>query len=239
MSWTMDRDTIFCREIMVSRLFETKKSSVERGQVWEAIADHLSSMREPTFKVDQRAVRDHYKKLITRFKRKQREELSASGISPEETELDSMMEEIVEREESSEIILQHEKEEKMQKLEEDRIAADDMRRKAMETLSETKKRKGKDGDKLKKKKKCTSETLTYLREKSASEINVRREEIELKKADNELKATQLEQQNNMMKVLVEQQQQQQQQNQAMHVMMLQQQQQQTQALLALIEKIVK
>ncbi len=89
------------------------------------------------------------------------------------------MAEIVERGELSENILQHEKEEKMQKLEEDRIAADDMRRKAMETLSETKKRKGEDGDKPKKKKKCTSETLTYLREKSASEINVRREEIEL------------------------------------------------------------
>ena len=162
MSWTMERDTIFCHEIMVSRLFETRKSSIERGQVWESIADNLSSIREPTFKVDQRAVRDHYKKLITRFKRKQREELPASGINPEETELDLMLAEIVEREESSEIILQYEKEEKMKNIEEDRIAADDMRRKAMETLSETKKRKGEDGDKpTKKKKKCTSETLAY------------------------------------------------------------------------------
>ena len=96
----------------------------------------MSSSREATFKVDQRAVRDHYKKLITRFKRKQREGLSASGINPEETELDSMLAEIVEREESSEIILQYEKEEKMKNIEEDMIAPDDMRRnwKAMETL---------------------------------------------------------------------------------------------------------
>ena len=70
MSWTMDRDIIFCREIMVSGLFDTKKSSVERGKVWEAVADKLSDIREPKFKVDHRAVRDHYKKLFTRFKRK-------------------------------------------------------------------------------------------------------------------------------------------------------------------------
>ena len=69
---------------MVSVLFDTKKSSVERGKVWEAVADKLCDIKEPTFKVDQRAVRDHYKKLITRFKRKQKEEDLASGISPEE-----------------------------------------------------------------------------------------------------------------------------------------------------------
>ena len=78
MSWTMDRDIIFCQEIMVSVLFDTKKSSVERGKVWEAVADKLCDIKEPTFKVDQRAVRDHYKKLITRFKRKQKEEDLAS-----------------------------------------------------------------------------------------------------------------------------------------------------------------
>ena len=43
-----------------------------------------------------------------------------------------MLEEIVEREESSEIILQYEKEEKIKNIEEDKIAADDVRRKAME-----------------------------------------------------------------------------------------------------------
>ena len=114
------------------------------GQVWESIADNLSSIREPTFNVDQRALRDYNKKLITRFKRKQREELSASGINPEETELDLMLAEIVEREESSEVILQYEKEKKMKNVEEDRITADDMQRKAMETLLEIKKRNGED-----------------------------------------------------------------------------------------------
>ena len=75
MSWTIDRDIIFCQEIIVSLVsLIQKKSSVECRKVWEAVADKLCDIKEPTFKVDQRAVRDHYKKLITRFKRKQKEE---------------------------------------------------------------------------------------------------------------------------------------------------------------------
>ena len=224
---------------MVSGLFDTKKSSVERGKVW--VADKLCDIKEPTFKVDQRAVRDHYKKLITRFKRKQREEDLASRISPEDNELDSMLEEMLEREEAAEM-QQNEDDEKKKRVEADKVAADDLRRKAMEKLSDTKKRKGQDSDKPKKKK-VNTETLKYLREKTASEMNIRKEELELKKADNELKekkmTIQLEQQNNVMKMLIDQQQQQHQQNQTMHMMMLQQQQQQTQALLAMIEKIAK
>ena len=184
MSWTMDRDIIFCREIMVSGLFDTKKSSVDRGKVWEAVADKLCDIREPKFKVDQRAVRDHYKKLLTRFKRKQREEEVASGISPEDNELDFLLEEILEKEEAAEM-QQNEDDEKKKKVEADKFAADDLRRKAMEKLSETKKRKGEDSNTPKKRRKVNIETLTYLREKTASEMNIRKEELQLKKADND------------------------------------------------------
>ena len=59
---------------MVSTLVQTKKSSTERGKVWESIADKLCALRAPTFRVDQRAVRYHYKKLIIKFKREMREE---------------------------------------------------------------------------------------------------------------------------------------------------------------------
>ena len=147
---------------------------------------------------------------------------------PEDNELDSMLEEMLEREEAAEM-QQNEDDEKKKRVEADKVAADDLRRKAMEKLSDTKK--------------VNTETLKYLREKTASEMNIRKEELELKKADNELKekkmTIQLEQQTNVMKMLIDQQQQQHQQNQTMHMMMLQQQQQQTQALLAMIEKIAK
>ena len=53
-----------------------------------------------SFRVNQKSVRDHYKKLVDRY-RKIREELNSSGINPEPSELDSMLEEIVERKESA------------------------------------------------------------------------------------------------------------------------------------------
>ena len=95
MSWTPDRDVIFCREILVSNLFNTKKPSTQKGKVWESLANKLCDIRQPSFRVDQRSVRDHYKKLISEYKRKVREELNASGTSPEQTELNVMLEGIV------------------------------------------------------------------------------------------------------------------------------------------------
>ncbi len=63
MSSTEDRDNIFCRKILVSNLFPTKKYSAERGKVWDSlIAEKLSEIRQPSFRVDQMSVRDHYKK---------------------------------------------------------------------------------------------------------------------------------------------------------------------------------
>ena len=100
MSWTEDRDIIFCAEILVSKLFVTKKSSAEREKVWESIPDKLNELRQPSFRVDPRSFRNQYKKLVDRYKRKVREELNSNETSPEPSELDSMLEEIVEREEN-------------------------------------------------------------------------------------------------------------------------------------------
>ena len=63
--------------------------------------------------------------------------MNASGTSPEQSELEVMLEEIVEREELSEAENDNENRKKM---EADRLAADDVRRKAIETLSEIQKK---------------------------------------------------------------------------------------------------
>ena len=242
---------MFCREILVSNLFNTQKSSTERGKVWKSLADKLCDKRQPSFRVDQRSVRDHYK-LISKYKRKVREELNASGTSPEQSELDVMLEEIVEREELSEAEKENDNENR-KKMEADRLAADDVRRKAMETLSETQKRIAEEGqENLKKKTRRSGDgTVAYLREKAEMEMNLRKEEMDLRKAEIDLENDRkqhkmeqqgkiLEQQANMMKAMIDQQQQQQQQQiQAMHMMMLHQQQQQNQALMALLEKLSK
>ena len=110
----------------------------------ESLADKLCDIRQPSFCVGQRSVRDHYKNLISKYKRKVQEELNASGTSPEQSMLDLMLEEIVEREELSEAEKENDNENR-KKMEADRLAANDVRRKAMETLSETQKRIAEEG----------------------------------------------------------------------------------------------
>lgn len=252
MSWTEEKDVLFCREILVSKLFNTKKSSPERGQVWNDIADKLCQLQQPIFRVNQKSVRDHYNKLVVGYKRKMRDELNASGISPEQNEIDKLLEEIVEKEVAQEVEKENTDNENNRRMEVERVAADDVRRKAMETQAQTQKRKAEESNKTPKKKKRSngSETIAYLQEKTEIEMKLRKEEIELKRAEVEIEKNKqeqqvkqqvalFEQQGNMMKVMMEQQQQQQQQMQAMQVMMLQQQQQQNQALIALLDKLSK
>lgn len=72
---------LFLREVLVSDLFMYRKSSVERGQVWEDIADKLNALEFPKFRVSQRYLRDKLNKLLKWFKKKDREEISASGMN--------------------------------------------------------------------------------------------------------------------------------------------------------------
>ena len=97
-----------------------------------------------------------------------RDELNASGISPDQTEIDKLLEEIVEKE----IALEAEKEnvdyENNRRMKLERLAADDMRRKAMETQAQTQKRKAEESNTIPKKKRRSngSETIAYLQEKA-------------------------------------------------------------------------
>lgn len=66
--------------------------------MWNSIATHLNSLNQPKFKVIGRAVRDRHTLLTSRHKQKLRDEEKASGIEIEETELDILLEDILERE---------------------------------------------------------------------------------------------------------------------------------------------
>ena len=46
-----------CREVLVSEPFNFKRRSPERGKVWDAIAQRLNAIDQPTFRVSARAVR--------------------------------------------------------------------------------------------------------------------------------------------------------------------------------------
>ena len=104
------------------------------------MANNLSAVRTVRFQVDQRGVRDRYSKLVKMFKRKTAAEERASGISPEVTELDMALENIIELAESAEGELATGDESKRKSAEKDKETAESVRNRSMENLAETRER---------------------------------------------------------------------------------------------------
>ena len=180
MNWTYEHDVMLCREILVIEPFNFKYGSRERGQAWEKIAQNLNQGSAPKFNVDQRAVRDHFLKLERIFKRKIAEEERASGISPESTELDMAMEEIVEKSKEAKEDLNRKNEKKNTAVDAEKETAESVRKRSMERLSETSKRENLARARKRQKMNTNSEAVEYLREKSAKECELKEKELVLK-----------------------------------------------------------
>ena len=93
MEWTKQHDRALLDEMTISDLFQYKKGTPERGQVWDSIAGNLNAMDYPKFKVAKRSCRDRWTLLRTKYKRRMSEEIQATGIDAEVGELDEIIEE--------------------------------------------------------------------------------------------------------------------------------------------------
>ena len=103
MEWTENHDVILCREILVSEPYKFKPRTLERGKVWDEIAERLNNIKDQKFKVSKRSIREHFQLLLSKFKTKMKTEQRASGTARvEDTEVDKAMEEIYEKWEASE-----------------------------------------------------------------------------------------------------------------------------------------
>ena len=120
-----------------------KEKTVYRAQAWEKIAYNL--YKEGELEVNKRSLRDHYMVLVEKFK-KILQELKARGISPEPTKLDRLLDEIIERAEVCEQSRDEVDDNGREKIRKEQEQAKDIRLKAMEWLSETKKWSLSDGD---------------------------------------------------------------------------------------------
>ena len=80
-------------------LMKTKKRTVQRAQIWEQIATNLCGYDHLTFSVAKRSVRDRYALIAGKYRKRMSNEEKASGISAEkQSELDSLLEDLIERE---------------------------------------------------------------------------------------------------------------------------------------------
>ena len=239
MEWSRQNDVLLCTEIRVRQPYKFKKCSNERGKIWTEIASTLNSNEEVKFHVTQRGVRERYEGLKAKYLEKIKNEEKASGISPEVTELDSLLEEIIEKESLAES--SRESDSAIKKNEEERKIAEDLRNTAMESMGETKKRsvESEEGDtSVKRKRRSGSDAVEYLRERAEKEIKIREEELVLKKQKQDQEASKqsqlFHQQNEMLKAMKDQQIQ----MKNMQAMMFQQQQQQTTAFLSMLDRFI-
>ena len=208
MKWTPKHDLELVKEMLAERPFEYPKGSREIGTVWKKIMYNLNSKTEINFTLNTiRAVRDRYQLLETKFKRNMQKELNASGIAVEPTEFEEAMEDLVEHFENQEATAEMEKEAKSENMEKQKQKAEDVRLKALETFSETKKRKNmaeQESDKCSNSKRRVT-AVKFLQEKAERDMALRKEELELRRKELELKEEQLrlqnQQQGDMMKAL--------------------------------------
>ena len=176
MVWTEDYEVLFCREVRLRDLYRCKDGSRERGHCLDRIAESVNAVPTLWFKVDQRALRDKLNKLLKDYISKRNKEERDTGISPDHRELDDLLQDICERKQESEATYAEKNLEKAKKIEEERDAAEKIRRTSMGRLSETRKREGvESSSKLSEKKMRSSgsDTISCLRVKVEKDFKLR------------------------------------------------------------------
>ncbi|XP_068727930.1 mRNA export factor GLE1-like [Montipora capricornis] len=213
--WTKEHDILLCREVLSVNPFSAKRNSNERGKLWEEISTNLNSTSGVRFFVTKRSVRDHLNILIKRYRKKMNAEERSTGVSPEPTELDQALADIIEMEEVASTSQEIDEAVIKEKEDTDKQKAESIRKKAMEKLGETQKRAVEEGEQenhMKKKRRSGNETISFLREKAESEKALRGEELAIRRKQQELEekklASYLDQQKSMMELMHHQQQQQ-------------------------------
>ena len=116
--------------------------------------------------------------LRTKYKRRMSEELQASGIDAEVSESDTIIEDLIGKEDTA---VGSGKDGK-KKAEADKKAAEEVRTKAMERLGQSSKRNGDEGEGVtKKKRKSASDAVEFLRERAKLDHALKEEELQLRK----------------------------------------------------------
>ena len=97
----------------------------------------LSNVQTPRFKVDQRGVRERCSLIAKTYRKKIREEEQARGIStPELSELDQALEDLIVREDEADRGIQEAKAQKRKVKDDNKKDAVESRKRAMERLGE-------------------------------------------------------------------------------------------------------
>ena len=182
--WSKEHDTVVLREVLASEIWLTKPGSSERGEGWKKLTEMLNGVERPKFEVSPRSVREHFQGVYDRRKAKNREEERASGITPDElSEIEVMIEELIDLFESAAIDHKAADEEKTDKAAVDIAKARDMWLQSLETFAETRKHVGEGEGAGKRAQNSGKDTLTFLQDKLKGDADFRRQEMELRERE--------------------------------------------------------
>ena len=78
------------------------RKPLPRAKLWDEAAENLAKITRPAFKksLDKRAVQERCRLLTEKFKKRMAKERIETGINPTMSELDVLVEELVEREQT-------------------------------------------------------------------------------------------------------------------------------------------
>lgn len=170
-----------------------KRGSRERGVVWQNVA---SALFAESLTVNARAVRDQYQVLAKKWREKVRRQENESGGRDEQlTEVEILLEELVEMENESEKKAEQEGDGHKKAVAEEKKKATELRERALERFSQTRKRheheesKNDEEEKEPKRRRSGGEVMEWLKEKgeygrqlSEQELQEKREEGEAQKS---------------------------------------------------------
>ena len=115
-------------------------------------------------------------------------EEKASGIDVEQTDLDSLLEEILEWEKEAKKDLESKDRDKKSKVEKEKATAEEVRKRALERIAKPKVEVQENKQKKPKVRRNTAEAIDYLRERSDNETDYRKQELEVRRREMELQS---------------------------------------------------
>ena len=133
--WNNEYDITLLKEILKGNPFQYKVGTVLRGKAWVAITEVF------TIPSSTRFIRECYTLLQSKFSKRMRFEESASGINPDYSEIDMLMQDVIDFETSQNDINLHNKENQKKNDVKKQKQAENMRLKYMENFGETQKKR--------------------------------------------------------------------------------------------------
>ena len=149
MVWSDEKDLDLLIEVAVEGDLKQRQKSRDRGSGWQKVADNLNSLG---FEITACSASDYFGMVFNKYKAKiAKEKRSASEGGQELAERGSLLEELIEISEETDMI-ENEDAMNKQKREREKSQAMEMRERAMETFFETRNRTAsdKDGEQVKK-----------------------------------------------------------------------------------------